>query len=293
MIQEGTPGDGFSFHSRDRAAGSSVVVEAGGDTPRNRGLAWGPMYRDHLHEPADVRSILKRAADLQERPGAAPLDAASLTLAEIQALGAKAGIHADAIAAAAGGTAVAARVPYLQTPLFRVVVRRLPWVALLVVTERVMAGLFRAFEGDFEKVFLLVIYLPLVLAAGAHTGSLTTCTVVRALSLGELRAGDVLRMVWREACAGLALGAALGLLAFGLVRRQDHSADLAACVGLAIFVGCTWANVVSGVVPIAMHRLRIDPAVSSVPVITRIIDASGMTFYILIARSMLARLHGG
>jgi magnesium transporter len=252
------------------------------------------MYRDRVYEPADVRSILKRASDLQELPGAAPVESTSLTLAEIQALGAKAGIHADAIAAAApGGPAVAARVPYLQTSVLRVVLRRLPWVALLVGTERVMDSLSRSFTGDFEKVFLLAVYVQLVLAAGANTGSQTTCTVIRALSLGELRAGDALRVVWREACAGLALGVVLGGVALGLVWRRGHPHDLAVCVGVSVLAGCTWANAVSGVVPIVMHRLRVDPAVSSVPIITRIIDASGMVFYVLLARLMLAKLHGG
>jgi magnesium transporter len=255
------------------------------------------MYREHLYDPADVRRILKRAADLQERAGAAPVESNRLTLAEIQALAAAAGIHADAVASAAAPDGadgkVAARPSYLETSLFRIVSRRVPWLVLLFAWERLAGRALRVFDEDLMKVAALAFYVPLVLGVGAQAASQTSSTVIRALALGDLRFRDVLRVAFKEACAGLVLGIVLGGIALRLSLRAGDRPDLAACVAVATMVICVGATFVSGVVPIAMHRMRVDPAAGSGPILIGMIDVLGVIVLFAFARLMLAQLHGG
>ena len=69
--------------------------------------------------------------------------------------------------------------------------------------------------------------------------------------------------------------------------------DLAACVGITVLVVCTWANAVGAMVPLAAEKLGIDPTVISAPLITTLVDASGLFIYFSVAHLMIAKLHGG
>jgi magnesium transporter len=90
----------------------------------------------------------------------------------------------------------------------------------------------------------------------------------------------------------LALGVLLGAIAFGRASMWGVGYDLAGCVGVTVLVVCTWANTVGAVIPLAAQRLGIDPTVISGPLITTLVDASGLFIYLSIAQLMIAQLHG-
>jgi magnesium transporter len=115
--------------------------------------------------------------------------------------------------------------------------------------------------------------------------------VIRALALGEARTADYLRVLWKEASAGLVLGLLLGAIAFGRALLWGVGYDLAGCVAITIVVVCTWANTVGSLIPIGAQRLGIDPTVISGPLITTLVDASGLFLYLTIAHVMIAQLH--
>jgi magnesium transporter len=85
----------------------------------------------------------------------------------------------------------------------------------------------------------------------------------------------------------------LGAIALRLALRAGHGPDLATCVAVAMVVICAGATFVSGVVPMAMHRMRVDPATGSGPILLGMIDVLGVIAFFVLARLMLAQLHGG
>lgn len=194
-----------------------------------------------------------------------------------------------------GGVAgkVAAQVPYFQTSLFKVVRSRITWLVLLFVAETATGTVLRTFEDELAKVVALSFFIPLLIGTGGNAGSQTVSTVIRALALGEVRLRDVLRVLAKEVSAGLALGILLGGVAFGRALLWGVGGDLAACVAVTILVVCIWANTVGAVIPLAAQRLGIDPTVISGPLITTLVDASGLFLYLTIAKLMIAQLHGG
>jgi magnesium transporter len=101
----------------------------------------------------------------------------------------------------------------------------------------------------------------------------------------------VLRVIWREVSAGVLLGILLGVIAFlrALLWGVDH--DLALCVAVTILAVCTWANAVGATIPLVAQRLGIDPTVVSAPLITTLVDASGLFIYFTVAHLTLAQLH--
>ena len=186
---------------------------------------------------------------------------------------------------------VAAQVPYFQTRLTRVVRTRLTWLVLLFVAETATGTVLRYFEDELAKVVALSFFVPLLIGTGGNAGSQTVSTIIRALALGEVRLRDVLRVVGREVSAGILLGLLLGGIAFGRALLWGVHMDLAACVALTILVVCTWANAVGALVPLAAEKLGIDPTVVSAPLITTLVDASGLFIYFSVAHLMIAQLH--
>jgi magnesium transporter len=193
-----------------------------------------------------------------------------------------------------GGVAgkVAAQVPYFQTRLSRVVRTRLTWLVLLFVAETATGTVLRHFEDELARVVALSFFVPLLIGTGGNAGSQTVSTIIRALALGEVRLSDALRVVAREITAGLLLGVLLGGIAFGRALMWGVHSDLAACVAVTILVVCTWANAVGALVPLAAQKLGIDPTVVSAPLITTLVDASGLFIYFSVAHLMIAQLHG-
>lgn len=188
---------------------------------------------------------------------------------------------------------VAAQVPYFQTSLFKVVRSRITWLVLLFVAETATGTVLRSFEDELAKVVALSFFIPLLIGTGGNAGSQTVSTVIRALALGEVQMKNVLRVLAKEVTTGLLLGLLLGAIAFGRALLWGVHYDLAGCVGITVLVVCTWANTVGAVIPIAAQRVGVDPTVISGPLITTLVDASGLFLYLTIAKLMIAQLHGG
>ncbi|MCC6333785.1 MAG: magnesium transporter [Myxococcales bacterium] len=194
-----------------------------------------------------------------------------------------------------GGVAgkVAGAVPYFLVPLHRVVRARITWLILLFVAETLTGTVLRAFEDELAKVVALSFFVPLIIGTGGNAGSQTVSTIIRALALGEVRVRDVGRVIARELSAGVMLGTLLGGIAFGRAQLWGVGADLALCVAITIFVVCVWANFVGSMIPLGAHALKIDPTVVSGPMITTLVDASGLFIYLTVAHLTIAKLAGG
>ena len=187
---------------------------------------------------------------------------------------------------------LAAKLPYFQTPMLRVVRSRLSWLVLLFVAETATGTVLRHFEDELTKVVALSFFVPLLIGTGGNAGSQTVSTIIRALALGEVRLRDALRVLAKEASTGLVLGLLLGGIAFGRATMWGVGYDLAACVGITVLVVCTWANTVGAVIPLAAEKAGVDPTVVSGPLITTLVDASGLFIYLTIAHVMIAQLRG-
>ena len=186
---------------------------------------------------------------------------------------------------------LAGRAPNFLTSLARTVRSRLTWLILLFVAETATGTVLRYFEDELAKVVALSFFVPLLIGTGGNAGSQTVSTVIRALALGDVRTRDVLRVVRREVTAGILLGLLLGVIAFFRALLWGVHSDLAMCVAVTILVVCTWANAVGATIPLAAQRLGIDPTVVSAPLITTLVDASGLFIYFSVAHLMVAGLH--
>ena len=187
---------------------------------------------------------------------------------------------------------VAGAVPYFQVPLYKVVRSRITWLILLFVAETLTGTVLRAFEGELAKVVALSFFVPLIIGTGGNAGSQTVSTIIRALALGEVRSRDVMRVLGKEVLTGVVLGVLLGAIAFGRSQLWGVGPQLGSCVAITIFVVCVWANTVGAVIPLAANALKIDPTVVSGPLITTLVDATGLLIYLSVAHLTISALSG-
>ena len=180
--------------------------------------------------------------------------------------------------------------PYFTTPIWRVVRSRVGWLVLLFVAETATGTVLRYFEDELARVVALSFFIPLLIGTGGNTGAQTVSTIIRGLALKEIRVRDTVRVIIREFWSGLLLGVTLGVIAFGRAELWGSGTQLSLVVALAILAICTWANTIGSLIPLVAQRFKIDPALVSAPLITTLVDATGLAIYLLIAKALLSAL---
>ncbi|NMC12649.1 MAG: magnesium transporter [Chloroflexi bacterium] len=177
--------------------------------------------------------------------------------------------------------------PYLLTNAASIFKKRISWLLLLFVTESLTGTVLRHFEGELEAVVALSFFIPLLIGTGGNAGSQTTSTIIRALAVGDMEIGDALKAIWHETRVGLLLGTAMAGVAFIRALTWGSPSTLSITVALAIFVIVVWANLLGAVLPTLASRFKIDPTVVSGPVMSTLVDATGLFIYFTIAKAVL------
>ncbi|HEX5690694.1 MAG TPA: magnesium transporter [Roseiflexaceae bacterium] len=177
--------------------------------------------------------------------------------------------------------------PYFAVPVLRRIRQRVVWLLLLFLAGTLTSSVVQLFDDELAAVIVLSSFIPLLIGTGGNTGAQTVSTVIRGLALGEIRLRDTWRVILRELGNGLLLGLILGAIAFLWAVAWGYGATLAAVVGLSIIAICTWANTIGSVVPLAARKVGIDPATVSAPLITTLVDATGLALYLMIAKVLL------
>ncbi len=177
--------------------------------------------------------------------------------------------------------------PYFTIPLWRVIRSRFGWLLLLFLADTLTGNVLRVFEDELSAVVALSFYIPLLIGTGGNTGSQTVSTIIRGMAVQDIHAKDLWRVLRRELVGGLLLGAMLGVVALGRSYLWDQNVSLALVVALSVVVICSWANLIGSFIPMLARRFNIDPAVISAPLITTLVDATGLFIYLMIARLLL------
>jgi magnesium transporter len=163
---------------------------------------------------------------------------------------------------------------------------RVLWLLALVLAAGLTVTVLDRFETTLEQVVTLALFIPLLIGTGGNVGAQSASTVIRALAVEEVRASDLLAVVGKELATGVTLGATLGLVAY-LPATWFADSSVALVLSLSVVVVCALAASVGALIPVLAERAGIDPAVMSAPLITTVVDATGLLVYFLIAGLVL------
>ena len=175
---------------------------------------------------------------------------------------------------------------YLSASPLRLAGLRVVWLLILIVAATLTVSVLQLFESSLEAVTALALFIPLLVGTGGNVGAQAATSAVRALAIGEVRPSDALRVAWRESRVGLLLGVVLGALAF-LAGLIVSTPAVGITVGISVVLVCIWAATVGSLMPLMARALNIDPAVISAPLVTTLVDATGLVIYFVVAGIVL------
>ncbi len=184
---------------------------------------------------------------------------------------------------------------YLRSSAGELFKNRIPWLMLLMVSATFTGLIITAFEGALAAQVALTAFIPMLMGTGGNSGSQSSVTVIRALSLDELALSDWLRVLWKELRTAVLCGVALAVVCFVKIWLVDRllmgneditlMVNAVVCLTLAVTVVC--AKLVGGILPIIAKALKLDPAVMASPFISTIVDALSLLVYFLFAKALL------
>ena len=184
---------------------------------------------------------------------------------------------------------------YLRSTPIDLFKNRVPWLMLLMVSATFTGLIITAFEGALAAQVALTAFIPMLMGTGGNSGSQSSVTVIRALSLDELQLRDIWHVLWKELQTSVLCGIALAVVCFVkillvdgmLMGNDDITLMMDAVVCLALAVTVVIAKLVGCALPMAAKRLKLDPAVMASPFITTIVDALSLLVYFLFAKALL------
>ena len=184
---------------------------------------------------------------------------------------------------------------YLKSNVFDLFKHRIPWLLLLMVSATFTGMIITSFEDALAAQVALTAFIPMLMDTGGNSGSQSSVTVIRALSLNELDFSDVGRVILKELGTALCCGAVLACACFTkimlvdrlLMGNQDVTVLVDAVVCLTLMVPVVIAKFVGCSLPLVAKKLGFDPAVMASPFITTIVDALSLLVYFTFAKTLL------
>ncbi len=182
---------------------------------------------------------------------------------------------------------------YLKTGVFETFKSRIPWLLLLMISATFTGAIISSFEARLAQCIALVAFIPMLMGTGGNSGSQTSVSVIRALSLGDIEFRDILRVIWKELRVAVIVGIVLGVINFVKLYLVDflwlHTFDTGAelmemaTICLTLILVIIVAKILGAVLPMVAKKCGLDPAVMASPLVTTILDAVSLLIYFGIA----------
>ncbi|MFM8480657.1 MAG: magnesium transporter [Gammaproteobacteria bacterium] len=153
--------------------------------------------------------------------------------------------------------------------------RRLLWLGINLVTAFMAAAVVKSFEGTIEKVAALAALMPIVASMGGIAGTQTVTLIIRGLALGQVQWDNARWLLFKEIAVG-GLNGLLWAFVVGVVTVFWFDTwQIAGIIAAAMLINLLAAAAVGVLVPLALRRLEIDPALSAGVIITTFTDCIG------------------
>ena len=184
---------------------------------------------------------------------------------------------------------------YLRSSVWELFKNRIPWLLFLMLSATFTGMIINSFEDALAAQVALPAFIPMLMGTGGNSGSQSSVTIIRALSLDEVKFADLPRVVWKEIRTAVLCGLALAIVCFGkiwlvdklLMGNENITLMVDAVVCLAMFFTVLVAKTIGAVLPMVAKVLKLDPAVMASPFITSIVDALSLLVYFLFATMLL------
>src|SRR5690554_383790 len=188
--------------------------------------------------------------------------------------------------------------PYLDVSILHLVKKRAGWLIVLFFGQLLTATVIEHFEAQLASAIVLFALMPLIMSSGGNSGSQASTLIIQAMALGEVTLADWWRVMRREVISGLLLGLILGALGFlriaswELFTQQygEYWVPIGLVVSFSLVGVVLWGSLIGSMLPFVLRRLGADPASSSAPFVSTLVDVTGLIIYFSFATLILAGL---
>ncbi|MGJ1268984.1 magnesium transporter [Sphingobacterium spiritivorum] len=189
--------------------------------------------------------------------------------------------------------------PYLDVAISHLVKKRAGWLVILFLGQLLTATVIEHFEAQLATVIALFALVPLIMSSGGNSGSQASTLIIQAMALGEVTLSDWWRVMKREFLSGLFLGLILGTLGFIRIATWqsfshaygDHWAIIGVVVSLSLVCVVLWGSLTGSMLPFLLKKLGADPASSSAPFVSTLVDVTGLLIYFTFVTLLLSEVH--
>lgn len=185
--------------------------------------------------------------------------------------------------------------PYLDVSIWHLVKKRAGWLIVLFLGQLLTASVIGHFESQLASAIVLFALMPLIMSSGGNSGSQASTLIIQAMALGEVTIADWWRVMRREIITGLILGIILGALGFVRIATWQLFADtygdywipIALVISFSLVGVVLWGSLTGSMLPFVLRKLGADPASSSAPFVSTLVDVTGLIIYFTIATLIL------
>ena len=187
----------------------------------------------------------------------------------------------------------------LNEGVFQSVKKRLPWLVALLFLGMLVSSVVGAFESVVAVLPIVICFQSMVLDMAGNVGTQSLAVTIRVLVDENLTTSKKLHLLFKEMRVGLVNGALLAVMALGFLGVYIHFFKayawgqaflLSDCVGVSLIVAMVISSLVGTVIPMLFHKIHIDPAVASGPLITTINDLVAVVVYYGLAMIVLIEM---
>jgi len=178
------------------------------------------------------------------------------------------------------------------SPLPRSVKLRVPWLLVNLCTALVASYTVSVFSETITSFVVLASLMPIVAGIGGNAGTQSLTVVVRALALGEIKVEGNWRVLVKQIGVGLFSGLICGFVMAGIAYFWHKNLWLSVILWMAMTANLIIAGLVGSMVPIALRKLRLDPALGSSIFVTMATDTGGFFIFLGLSTLLLHHLIG-
>ena len=185
--------------------------------------------------------------------------------------------------------------PYTRMGVMSLFASRIPWLMLLMLSATFTGMIITSFESALAAQVALTAFIPMLMSTAGNSGSQSSVTVLRSMSLGELEFKDIFKVLFKELRVSLLCGAVLAVVNFAkmylvdylLLDNSDLTVAVMAVVCLTLAATVVFAKLVGCTLPMLAKKIGLDPAVMASPFITTIVDTVTLLVYFRFASAIL------
>lgn len=171
----------------------------------------------------------------------------------------------------------------ISDSVFRTVRSRVPWLVVNLITAMLASFVISLFDASIEQMVALAALMPIVASMGGNAGTQTMTVTVRAIATRDLDRTRMRRLIIREVSGGFLNGCIFAVL-LGLVTMLRYlNPWLGVVIGLAMIINMIAAGTAGILIPLALNKLKVDPAIASSVFVTTVTDVIGFFAFLGLA----------